>query len=73
MRRPAPGRYVAVTTAGEAFQAFVPVPLPPEPPVVWSAALRRRFDAALVALGRLDAVTSLLPNAALLLYSFVRK
>jgi Fic family protein len=35
--------------------------------------LRRRFDAALVALGRLDAVTSLLPNAALLLYSFVRK
>jgi Fic family protein len=35
--------------------------------------LRRRFDAALVALGRLDAVTALLPNAALLLYSFVRK
>jgi Fic family protein len=35
--------------------------------------LRGRFDAALVALGRLDAVTDLLPNAALLLYSFVRK
>ena len=35
--------------------------------------MRRRFDAALVALGRLDAVTALLPNAALLLYSFVRK
>jgi hypothetical protein len=34
--------------------------------------LRRRFDAALVALGRLDAVTVLLTNAALLLYSFVR-
>ena len=73
MHRPAPGRYVTVTTAGEPFQAFVPVPLPPEPPIVWSAALRRRFDAALVALGRLDAVTALLPNAALLLYSFVRK
>ena len=40
---------------------------------MWSAALRRRFDAALVALGRLDAVTSLLPNAALLLYASVRK
>jgi len=51
----------------------VPPPLPPEPPVVWSAALRSRFDSALVALGRLDAVTSLLPNAALLLCSFVRK
>lgn len=73
MHRPAPGRYVTVTTAGEPFQAFVPAPLPPEPPIAWSAALRRRFDAALVALGRLDAVTALLPNAALLLYSFVRK
>lgn len=73
MRRPAPGRYVTVATAGERFKAFVPAPLPPQPPVVWSAALRRRFDTALVALGRLDAVTALLPNAALLLYSFVRK
>jgi len=73
MHRPAPGRYVSVTTAGEPFQAFVPAPLPPETPVVWSAALRRRFDAALVALGRLDAVMALLPNAALLLHSFVRK
>jgi Fic family protein len=73
MHRPPPGRYVTVKTAGEPFQAFVPVPLPPEPPIVWSAALRRRFDGALVALGRLDAVTAMLPNAALLLYSFVRK
>ena len=73
MHRAAPGRYVKVTTASEPFQAFMPAPLPPEPAVVWSPALRRRFDAALVALGRLDAVTNLLPNAALLLYSFVRK
>lgn len=73
MHRPPPGRYVTVTTAGEAVRAFVPAPLPPEPPVVWSPALRQRFDSALVALGRLDAVTALLPNASLLLYSFVRK
>jgi Fic family protein len=73
MHRPPPGKYVTVTTAAEPFRAFVPAPLPPEPPVEWSPALRRRFDAALVALGRLDAVTALLPNAALLLYSFVRK
>jgi Fic family protein len=64
---------VPVTTAGEPFLAFVPTPLPPEPPVEWSAALRKRFDAALVAIGRLDAITALLPNASLLLYSFVRK
>ena len=73
MRRPIPGRYVTVTTTGEPFRAFVPAPLPPVPPLAWSDALRRRFDAALLALGRLDAVTALLPNAALLLYSFVRK
>lgn len=73
MKRPPPGRYVKVATAAKPFQAFVPVPLPPKPPVVWTPALRKRFDSALVALGRLDAMTALLPNAALLLYSFVRK
>jgi Fic family protein len=73
MRRPAPGRYVEVATAGERFKAFVPAPLPPHPPVEWSPALRRRFDDALLALGRLDALSAHLPSAALLLYSFVRK
>jgi Fic family protein len=73
MHRPAPGRYVTVATAGEPFQPLVPAPLPLDPPIVWSAALRLRFDAALLALGRLDAVTALLPNAAPLLCSFGRK
>ena len=73
MHRPHPGHYIDVSTAGEAFKAFVPARLPPEPPLAWSPALRHKFDAALVALGRLDSVTALLPNAALLLYSFVRK
>lgn len=73
MRRPIPGHYVKVTTATEPFQAYVPAPLPPVPPVDWSPALRRRFDDALVALGRVDAISVQLPNAALLLYSFVRK
>lgn len=73
MRRPAPGKYVTVPTAGEPFRAFVPTPLPPKPPVDWTPALRRRFDDALLAVGRLDAITSVLPNASLLLYSFVRK
>jgi Fic family protein len=73
MRRRTTGQYRTVSTASEHFRAFVPTPLPPNPPLVWSPALRRRFDDALLALGRLDAVTSLLPNASLLLYSFVRK
>ncbi len=73
MHRPPPGRYLDVSTADEPYRAFVPEPLPPVPPIAWTPALRRRFDDALVALGRLDAITALLPNAALLLYSFVRK
>ncbi len=73
MTRSPTGSYVTVAAAGESVHAFVPAPLPPEPPIVWTPALRHRFDAALVALGRLDAVTDLLPNASLVLYSFIRK
>ena len=73
MKRTLQGRYLKVAAAGEAFKAFVPAPLPPRPPVDWTPALRGRFDAALLALGRLDAGPDLLPNAGLLLYSFVRK
>jgi Fic family protein len=73
MKRPLQGRYLKVATAGEAFRAFAPAPLPPKPPVDWTARLRGRFDAALLAVGRLDAVTDLLPNASLVLYAFVRK
>lgn len=73
MHRPPPGKYRTVSTAGEPFRAFVPAALPPVPPIDWGPALRRRFDDALVALGRLDAVSTFLPNAALVLYSFIRK
>jgi Fic family protein len=73
MKRTLQGRYLKVAAAGEAFRAFVPTPLPPKPPVAWHPDLRARFDAALLELGRLDAVTDLLPNAQLVLYSFVRK
>lgn len=73
MKRPLQGRYVQIATAGEAFKAFVPAALPPRPAIDWTPALRARFEAAMLALGRLDAVTDLLPNASLLLYAFVRK
>ena len=73
MNRPQQGRYLSVSTTGEAYSAFIPAPLPPQPPIDWTPALRRRFDDALLALGRLDAVTDMLPNAHLLLYGYVRK
>ncbi|MFO0688322.1 MAG: Fic family protein [Myxococcota bacterium] len=73
MKRTLQGRYIELATGDEAYSAFVPFPLPPRPAIEWTPALRARFDAALLAVGRLDAVTDLLPNAGLLLYSFVRK
>jgi Fic family protein len=73
MKRALQGKYLRITTVGEAVSAFVPAPLPPRPAIVWSPALRSRFDAALLALGRLDGVGRLLPNASLVIYSFVRK
>ncbi len=73
MRRSSPGRYIRVTSAGQAFDAYVPAPLPPDPPIHWNNALHAKFDAALLALGRLDAITDQVPNVSLVLYSLVRK
>jgi Fic family protein len=73
MHRSLQGRYTRVAATGEACEAFVPAPLPPEPPIEWAPSLRSRFDTALHAIGRLDAVADHLPNAGLLLYSYVRK
>lgn len=54
-------------------RAFVPARLPPAPPLVIDATRGRRHDQALLACGRLDAVTSLLPEPDLFLYAYVRR
>ncbi|MDR0996519.1 MAG: Fic family protein [Zoogloeaceae bacterium] len=73
MRRQPQGDYVVISTVGEKAKAFVPAPLPPKPGIDWAPALREKFDQALLALGRLDAVSTLLPDTALFLYTYVRK
>ncbi|MCZ7665131.1 MAG: Fic family protein [Thermoleophilia bacterium] len=73
MKRELQGRYVTISTVGETAQAFVPAPLPPRPPVDWTPELRTKFDQALLALGRLDSVSTLLPDTSLFLYMYVRK
>lgn len=73
MKRELQGRHVTISTVGEKAQAFVPAPLPPRPPVDWTPELRNRFDQALLALGRLDSVSTLLPDTSLFLYMYVRK
>ncbi|MBN2164593.1 MAG: Fic family protein [Pontiellaceae bacterium] len=73
MKRDLPGKYVTVSTVGGPVKAFVPSPLPPVPPIEWTPALREKFDAALLALGRLDSVSLLLPDTSLFLYMYIRK
>ena len=73
MKRELQGRYVTISTVGEKAQAFVPAPLPPRPPIDWTPELRSKFDQALLALGRLDSVSTLLPDTSLFLYMYVRK
>ena len=72
MRRDATGHYEITSTAGEAVRAFVPAPLPPKPPVVLEGPLQTLHEKALLACGRLDGVSSLLPDPELFLYAYVR-
>ena len=67
------GTYVTCTTAGEEFQAFIPPPLPPDPPLRLGAEEYDLMEKANRALGRLDGVTTLLPDASLFIYFYVRK
>ncbi|MBF0475231.1 MAG: Fic family protein [Deltaproteobacteria bacterium] len=73
MQRGLQGHFVTISTVGEKARAFVPTPLPPQPPVEWTPALRVKFDQALLVLGRLDSVTTLLPDKSFFLYMYVRK
>jgi len=73
MKRELQGHYVAISTVGEEAQAFVPTPLPPNPPIEWTPELRSKFDQALLSLGRLDSILTFLPDISLFLYMYIRK
>ncbi len=70
MNRGLQGRLVRQTTASEGFEAFVPFALPPDPPPDVNLDL---LEEANRAVGRLDALTLLLPDPSLFLYFYVRK
>lgn len=73
MERGVTGRYETTTVGGERVETFVPDPLPPEPPLRLDGELQRTLEEALLALGRLDGVSALLPDTSLFLYAYVRK
>lgn len=73
MKRTLQGHYLPISTVGEKARAFVPAPLPPQPSIEWTPELLAAFDAAALALGRLDSASTMLPSTPLFLYMYVRK
>ncbi len=63
------GKYVKQV---EGYRAFIPTPLPPQPPITMDGELTRLLSEADHALGRLDGVTSILPNPDLFVSMYVR-
>ena len=73
MKRGLTGEYVVNQTGEEIVRAFVPHPLPPKPPLDIDSSLREILDQALLSLGRLDSIATLLPDINLFLYMYIRK
>ena len=72
MKRNKTGEYEITDAGGELVHAFLPEPLPPNPPLDMTG-LQEPLAKAHLALGRLDGLSRLLPDASLFLYSYVRK
>ncbi len=67
------GRYIkSSVVGGEYYTAYLPKPLPPEPPINMQQ-IYPLLDKASVAVGRLDGLSVVLPDTELFLYMYVRK
>ena len=73
MRRERIGTYEVTSAGGEQVRAFTPAPLPPLPALDLDGTLQPGFESAVLALGRLDGVSTLLPDRTFFLYAYVRK
>ena len=67
------GRYVTTVAFDEAVNAYVPPPLPPNPPLALSPILLQRLSEPDRAIGRVDGLAMQLPDKALFLDVYVRK
>jgi Fic family protein len=74
MKRGLTGHYAPLpSAAGENARAFVPHPLPPVPALELDAEIQELVAKAMLAVGRLDGLTTVLPDPAIFLYSYIRK
>ena len=71
-RDPRLGAYVETRAGGERVRAFVPAPLPPEPPLDLPP-LMSLHERAAVAVGRLDAVAAIPPSTPSFVSMYLRK
>ena len=70
---PRAGRLIPQKKGPEQFSAFLPSPLPPDPALELDAGIQELLETANRAIGRLDGITTLLPDPTLFLYMYVRK
>jgi Fic family protein len=64
------GSYIRQSTG---YRAFVPTPLPPNPPVEIAPEMQRLLSEADAALGRLDGSIQTLPNPDMYMFMYIRK
>lgn len=73
MERDSTGFYEQSIAGSEMVRAFVPHPLPPTPALDLTGARAQLLEQATLAVGRLDAISTLLPDPHLFLYTYVRR
>jgi cell filamentation protein, protein adenylyltransferase len=66
------GHYESTAVGGETVRAYVPMPLPPVPPIDLGG-LQIALELANQTVGRLDGIASVLPDPSLFLYVYIRK
>ena len=73
MEREIRGHYLIGEFAGRLVRPYLPPPLPPEPPLQITAQIQELIDECNLALGKLNAISVLLPDESLFIYSYQRK
>ena len=67
------GSLITQQSGPDGYKSFVPSPLPPDPPLKYDEEMNNLVESANRALGRLDSITSILPNPKMFMFMYVRK